>query len=71
MIKPDCESKIRSMMANSTGQSFCDLFNAIANDASIERKPSATLVLPLYDDTSKLESGDWAPEIHFVIRKVE
>lgn len=69
-LNQDCINKIKAMASDNTGQSFCDLFTAIANDSEVQNKPSATLVLPLYDEGSNLRGGDWAPELHFVIRKV-
>lgn len=57
--------------SESIKQGFLDLYRAMANEANIDGAPAKTVVLPLYDASCALEPGDWAPEIHLVIRKVE
>lgn len=50
-------------------QAYLELFEAIAADAEISDIPSATCIVPIYDE-GDLSPGDWAPELHFVIRRV-
>jgi len=50
---------------------FLDLYRAMANEANLDGSPAKTMILPLYDAACALQPGDWAPELHFVIRKVE
>lgn len=72
MIPSACQDKIWTLGDNeSVRRGFIDLFNALSNDAEIQGLPSATLILPFYDETSGLQPGDWAPEIHLVLRRVE
>ena len=50
-------------------QAYLELFEAIAADANIRGVPSATLVVTIYGEDD-LSPGDWAPELHFVVRQV-
>jgi hypothetical protein len=52
-------------------QGFVDMFEAVANDAQAQNLPSGTLAVPMYDENSGLKKGDWACELHFVVRKVD
>ncbi|MHC4121591.1 MAG: hypothetical protein ACYSWO_29310, partial [Planctomycetota bacterium] len=47
-----------------------DIFQAISEDPAIEHLPGVTHILPCYDENSGLVAGDWAPELHLVLRKV-
>lgn len=53
-----------------TPELLLDCYTAIAEDAVIREVPAGTLIIPLYED-GDLESGDYAPELHFVVRVVE
>ncbi len=50
-------------------QAYLELFEAIAADAAIRSVPSATLIVPIFED-GDLSPGEWAPELHFVMRQV-
>jgi len=72
MIVEACVDKIMALGDNeSLRQGFRDIFIAVSNDAETQDLPSATLVVPLYDEACNLQPGDWAPEIHLVIRKID
>lgn len=72
MIPADCEKKIREMAkADYITQGFVDLFTAVANDSRLKENPSGTLIVPMYDESSGLQVGDYACELHFVVRRVE
>ena len=72
MIVEACADKIMALGDNdSLRQGFRDIFIAVSNDAEAQDLPSATLVIPLYDEACNLQPGDWAPEIHLVVRKVD
>jgi len=72
MIHPDCIQKVLNLGGNeSVKQGLVDLFRAAANDAESQDLPSGTIVIPFYDESSKLQPGDWAAELHCVVRKVE
>ena len=59
--------KIHRLKINN--QAYVELFAAIAADAEMRNLPSATCIATIYDD-GDLSPGDWAPELHFVVRKV-
>jgi hypothetical protein len=53
-----------------TNESLLAMFEEIAADVKIREIPSGTLIVPLYED-GDLKPGDFAPELFFVIRRVE
>ena len=61
------KAKIMGLKVNN--QAYLELFEAIAADAEIRGVPSATLVVTVYGE-GDLSPGDWAPELHFVVRRV-
>ncbi len=72
MIRSECKEIIWGLGDNSSiRQAFIELFDAISDDAMIRELPAVTHILPCYDENSGLQPGDWAPEIHLVLRKVE
>ena len=72
MIRSECKEIIMGLGDNaSIRRGFVELFSAISDDASIRGLPNVTRILPCYDEHSGLQPGDWAPEIHLVLRKVE
>ena len=72
MIRSECKQIIWGLGDNaSIRQAFVELFTAFSDDAAIRGIPSVTHILPCYDENSGLQPGDWAPEIHLVLRKVE
>jgi len=72
MIPDACIKRIEHIakMENIT-LGFVEMFQAASNEAAVLEKPSVTIVVPLYDEECKLQTGDYAPELHFVVRKVE
>ena len=50
-------------------QAYVELFEAIAADAAMRDIPSATCIVPIYAE-GDLQVGDFAPELHFVVRRV-
>ncbi len=70
MIAEDCKKKVLGI-ADRPQQGFLDLFVAISREAAAEGLPARTLVFPMYDENSGLRPGEYAAEIHFVVRKVE
>lgn len=72
MIPEQCKDKIRAMsQQDNIREGFVELFTAVSNDADICNLPAGTLVIPMYDEDDNLQPGDWAPELHFVVRRVE
>jgi len=53
-----------------SNQAYLELYEAIMADAQIRELPCATCVVLLYEE-GDLSPGDWGPELHFVVRKVE
>ena len=71
-LHPSCEDRIMKLGNNeSIKKGFVDLFRAVSNEAVLKKVPSATFVQLLYDEDSNLQPGDWAAELHFVVRQVE
>ena len=52
-----------------SNQAYLELFEAIAADAAMRGVPSATCVVTVYEE-GDLIPGEWAPELHFVVRQV-
>jgi len=50
---------------------FLDIFRALVTEADFDHSPIKTMILGMYDKDCNLQPGDWAAELHFVIRKVE
>lgn len=72
-----CENKIRTLgESESIRQGLLDLFKAMVKESEIEEEqlgetfPHKSLAWLMYED-GDLEPGDWAAELHLVIRKVE
>lgn len=69
MIPDACKQIIMKFGDNeSIRRGLIDLFNAASNEAQTKGLPASTLVIPFYDNN--LKPGDWAPELHIVVRKV-
>ena len=54
-----------------TAEGVLELFQAVATEAKSMDLPSGTLVTTFYDQESKLVPGEYAAEIHFVVRRVD
>jgi hypothetical protein len=71
-LHPDVEKKILGLgSGEAVNRGFLDLFKAVVNDCIQQNLPNGTCIMPFYDEDSGLEPGDWAAEIHFVVRQVE
>ena len=68
MINDKIKAKIMGLKV--APEHILAVFEDIAADVRIREIPSATLVVPLFED-GDLEHGDFAPELHFVIRRAE
>lgn len=68
MISEKVKAKILGLKL--TNESLLSLFEEIAADVEIRDIPAATLVVACFED-GDLEPGDFAPELHFVIRRTE
>lgn len=72
LLHPDCEQKVLSIgEGESLRRGFLDIFRATINDCLQQDLPSGTLIIPFYDGDSNLKPGDWAAELHLVVRQVE
>ncbi len=72
MIPNECANKIMSFGGDKEIRlSFLSMFNHMAEEGDKGNVPASTMILQLYDNDSNLQPGDWAPEIHFVLRKVD
>lgn len=66
------EQKVLSLgHGEAVNRGFLDIFRALANEANLDKSPMKTMILGMYDAQSNLQPGDWAAELHFVVRKVE
>ncbi|MCI0564662.1 MAG: hypothetical protein MN733_39850 [Nitrososphaera sp.] len=71
-LPADVEKKIMNLgKGEAVNRGFLDLYKAMANEANYDGAPSKTIILPMYDSESGLKPGDWACELHFVIRRVD
>ena len=71
MIRDECKLIIMNLGEDKeVRQGFIELFEAFSADPAAQELPAITYVLPCYDENTKFEAGDWAPEIHLVLRKV-
>jgi hypothetical protein len=68
MIHSDCTNRIMQTQLNS--QNIVGLFNKLSAEAEENGLPAATVVAAFYDEHCTLEVGDWAAELHLVVRKV-
>lgn len=71
MIPETCKNKILAMAAApKIAEGFVELFSATIKDAKVGDLPAGTLIVPMYDESDDLQPGDYACELHFVVRKV-
>ena len=71
-LPDDVTKKVMALgRGEAVNRGFLDIYRAMANEANIDGSPAKTMILPMYDKDSGLKPGDWAAELHFVIRKVE
>lgn len=68
MINEKVKAKILGLKL--TNEHLLSLFEEIAADVKIREIPAATLVVACFE-YGDLEPGDFAPELHFVVRKVD
>ena len=71
-LPKDVEDKTLALgQGEAVNRGFLDIFRAMANEGDIDGSPAKTMILPMYDAQSGLQPGDWAAELHLVVRKVE
>lgn len=72
MIHQDCVDRVMKLgEAESIRRGFVDMFHAMSNDAEMQGVPNATLSMVFYDEQCSLKPGDWAAELHLLVRKVK
>lgn len=52
------------------GDGMVKLFETLAADAELNGIPVMTLMVPYIDDSDEYEVGQYVPELHLVVRKV-
>lgn len=71
MLKQQVADNIRGLSkAPDIGASFLEMFETLCADCKQNDLPSSAVIATMYTEDSKLEPGDFAPEIHFVVRRV-
>jgi hypothetical protein len=68
MIHSDCTDRI--LQTQLTSPNIVGLFNKLSDEAEANGLPAATIVTVFYDQHCALTVGDWAAELHLVVRKV-
>ena len=68
MIHEDCRDRI--LQTQLTPPNLVALFNKLADEAEKNGLPAATVVTVFYDENCSLKEGDFAAELHLVVRKV-
>jgi hypothetical protein len=72
MISEKCKNFIMNLGTDPEVRvGFINLFDAFSEDPNIQDLPAVSYVLPCYDESCGLQPGDWAPQIHLVLRKVD
>lgn len=69
MLCSASEEKLAELQINP--QAVRDWFRALAKEADITSMPSATLISAMYDKDSVFTTGQYAAELHFVVRRVD
>lgn len=71
MIRDECKQFIMNLgQDQEVRRGFIELFEAFSNEPGAHELPAITYVLPCYDENTEFQPGDWAPEIHLVLRKI-
>jgi len=52
------------------GDGMVELFETLAVDAELNGVPVLTLMIPYIDDADEYEKGQYVPELHLVVRKI-
>ena len=52
------------------GDRMVELFETLAADAELNEVPVMTLMVPYIDDADEYEKGEFVPELHLVVRKI-
>jgi hypothetical protein len=68
MIHEDCRDRILQIQLNPPN--LVGLFNKLSDEAEANGLPAATVAAVFYDENCNLKEGDWAAELHLVVRKV-
>jgi len=72
MLNEHCKEIILGLgKGEPLNQAFVDIFNAVANEAAVKKIPSSTFLMPLYDENTNPQPGDYLAELHFVVRKID
>ncbi len=53
------------------GDGLVKLFETLAADAEVSDSPVMTLMVPYIDDGDKFVVGQYVPELHLIVRKVD
>lgn len=70
MLNEDSVQKILNIgRGEPVNRWFLDFFRTITNEAIIKDAPSATWVVPMYDELTNPAPGEYLAELHFVVRK--
>jgi len=53
------------------GDGMVKLFETLAADAELNEIPVMTLMVPYIADEDEYETGQYVPELHLIVRKVD
>lgn len=53
------------------GNGMIELFETLAADAELNSIPVMTLMIPYIDDNDEYEKGQYVPELHLIVRKID
>jgi hypothetical protein len=53
------------------GDGMVQLFETLAADAELNEIPVMTLMIPYVADEDEYETGQYVPELHLIVRKVD
>ena len=53
------------------GDGMVELFETLAADAELNDIPVMTLMVPYIDDDDEYETGQYVPELHLIVRRVD
>lgn len=53
------------------GDKMIELFETLAADAELNEVPVMTLMVPYIDEIDEYEKGQYVPELHLVVRKID
>jgi len=53
------------------GDKMIELFETLAADAELNEVPVMTLMVPYIGEADEYEKGQYVPELHLVVRKID